>query len=50
MEDNVHVVFGKKKIPSGKKSVKRRVVTMQQPSLFLQKLGATSLHIFTQLP
>jgi hypothetical protein len=46
--DDSHVVFGQK-FPGEKGSLRRCVVMMQQPLLLLQRFGAKSSHIFTQL-
>jgi hypothetical protein len=48
--DDNYVIFGKKKIPGEKGSVRRCVVMMQQPVPLSPKFGAKSSHIFTQSP
>ena len=49
MGDNSHFVF-RQKLVGEDGSVRRCVVMMKQPGLFLPKLGTKSSHFFTQSP
>jgi hypothetical protein len=47
--DDSHVVF-RQKLLREDRSVRRGVVMVKQPGLFLPKFGATSSHVFMQSP
>ena len=49
MGDNSNFVF-RQKLVGEDGSVRRGVVMVKQPGLFLPKLGAMSSHLFTQSP
>jgi hypothetical protein len=49
MGDDSHLLF-RHKLLGEYGSVRRGVVMVKQPGLFLPKFGATSLHVFMQSP